>query len=390
MLPIYIKKRVTNIPWWKWIIVIDLVLVTITALTKVNINLPGFVYFDLGNEMNFAVWWSTITLFLTGVLSYELFCSKKDGTKTAWLAISILFCALSWDEIGSLHERAFQGSWSNYIPYAIAAVSLLIYTLIKLFAKTQTRKSALLILVAFILFGSVALQEYIEHAINWTGWLMGVRIGIEEGTELLGTLLSLTAVVIQREPKDSQSIEALLPNLQSIKSFSYLLLFGLFLHGIVSFWLPSLPDLYERGNPAIWYPSMVVFLIFLNTARNLLTMETYNKKRLLYLVINFAAFSALICAQAPKESLIKFYVLYGIESLVIPFFYVKLNEFKIDFHILILSYLPGLLLISSLIEGIVAPFLVSGIFVYLLAQIFLLDSAPNLVPQKVVQHLEQV
>ena len=216
MLPIYIKKRVTNIPWWKWIIVIDLALITITALIKLDINLPGFVYFDLGNEMNFAVWWSTITLFLTGVLSYELFCSKKDGTKTAWLAISILFCALSWDEIGSLHERAFQGSWSNYIPYAIAAVSLLIYALIKLSAKTQTRKSALLILVAFILFGSVALQEYIEHAINWTGWLIGVRVGVEEGTELLGTLLSLTAVIIQREPKPSQSIEVLLKH-KSVK-----------------------------------------------------------------------------------------------------------------------------------------------------------------------------
>jgi hypothetical protein len=42
----------------------------------------------------------------------------------------------------------------------------------------------------FIIFGSVAFQEYLEFTLKWPWWGQGRRVGIEEGTELLGFFCS--------------------------------------------------------------------------------------------------------------------------------------------------------------------------------------------------------
>lgn len=367
-----LNKKLDSLAWWKWFIVIDFILVSITVIAKYFPRITVLHYFNLGLEMNFAAWWSSMSLLLAAVLSYELFCSQKDGTKNAWLVIAFVLCALSWDEIGSLHERAFQGSWSNYIPYGLVGISLTIYALIKLFWQPKTRKSAFLILSAFIVFASVALQEYIEHAVNWSDALLGIRVGIEEGTELLGIFLYLMAIMIQRTKKQNlNNWLAILPKFSVMKYLSFVLLIGLAFHSIASFYLPQIPELYLKGNPAIWYPAVIFLLLCFHGVEQFSTHPKDQPKIWLLLAINFVIFSALICAQAPIESFLKFYVLYGMQLLLIPLFYVKLYPLKLNLHIVILSYLPFLLLLSSLVGGLVIPFLVSGIFAYLVAQIFL-------------------
>lgn len=374
MLPIYLNRQLKSLAWWKWIVIIDLILISITALAKYNPNLPVLHYFNLGLEMNFAAWWSSMNLLLAAVLSYELFCSQKNGTKNAWLVISFVLCALSWDELGSLHERVFQGSWSNYIPYGLVGIGLTIYALIKLFSQPNTRKSAFLILIAFILFAFVALQEYIEHAVEWSDWLVGIRVGVEEGTELLAIFLYLLAIILQRKGQQrTNNLLTLFPNFQTIKHWSIILLIGVIVHSATSLYLPQIPELYLKGNPAIWYPSVVFFILFLHGIDQYCKSSEDQRKIWLLLAVNFLLFSAFICAQAPKGSFTKFYLLYGIQLLLIPLFYVKLNHFKLNLHIVFLSYLPFLLLLSSLVGGLVAPFLISGIFTYLVAQIFLFN-----------------
>ena len=391
MLSIYLNKKLKSLAWWKWIFIIDLVFISITTLAKYNPHLPVLHYFNLGLEMNFAAWWSSMSLLLTAALSYELFCSQKNGIKNAWLVISFILCALSWDELGSLHERAFQGSWFNYIPYGLVGISLTIYALIKLFSQPNTRKSAFLIVIAFILFASVALQEYIEHAVEWSDWLVGIRVGVEEGTELLAILFYLLAIMLQRTKQHkTNNILTLLPNFQTIKHLNLILLIGVIIHSATSLYLPQISDLYLKGNPAICYPSVVFFILFLHGTDQYCKSSENQRKIWLLLAVNFLLFSAFICAQAPNGSFTKFYLLYGIQLFLMPLFYVKLNQFKLDLHIVILAYLPFLLLLSSLVGGLVAPFLISGIFTYLVAQIFLFNHSLAPLETNIEKHLSKL
>ena len=155
-----LTHRISSISWWKWIIAMDLMLVIYASLYRYTPYFPGKYYFNLAYEMNFAVWWSGICLLTASLLSYECYCARKDETKISWLIISILLIALSLDEIGSLHEDIlFQGSWFNYIPYALVGSILLIYSCTKLILNRNTRKSGLLIVSAFVLFGSVVFRR---------------------------------------------------------------------------------------------------------------------------------------------------------------------------------------------------------------------------------------
>ena len=178
--------------------------------------------------------------------------------------LAILFIALSADELGSFHERI--GGWSNLLPYGIAGVVLLTYALTQLFRDRQSRFSAICILLGFMTFGSVVVQEYFEHAIEWPYWLTGARVAMEEGSELVGMFLCLIAVVRQRRAQvESSSLSAIVPNPWRMKRLSLVLLGGAAIHVVISLYVVSTltaSDFLFRGNPAIWYPSMVAFLLF--------------------------------------------------------------------------------------------------------------------------------
>ncbi len=110
-----ITKKLRLIPWWVWIVAVDLVLVFITIIKH---NLPDslwgiYHHFDLGREMNMAAWWSGICLVALAFLAYELYSTNKDRTRVAWLILSLILFGLSLDEIGSLHERV--ESWKIII-----------------------------------------------------------------------------------------------------------------------------------------------------------------------------------------------------------------------------------------------------------------------------------
>jgi hypothetical protein len=86
------------------------------------------------------------------------------------------------------------GNMSSKIPLAIPALIILFFTLRAMW-RLASRHHFWMTLSAFVLFGSVAFQEDLEFTLKWPWWAQGLRVGIEEGTELLGVFLLLSVVV---------------------------------------------------------------------------------------------------------------------------------------------------------------------------------------------------
>lgn len=379
-----LQEKLFSLAWWKWIVVINTFLVTATVLKQYEIYLPGWKQFDLAKELNFAAWWSGICLFTAALLSYETFCNKKDNTKTAWLIISMVLLGLSWDEMGSLHERIFAGSWANYIPYAFIGLAMLTYALIRLFLKKETTQSAFLILCAFILFGSVALQEYIEHALAWAPWMSGIRVGVEEGTELLGTLLCLFAIVphtrqaqTSHQAQKSYSLLAALPNPLRMKYLFEITLGGLAIHTATSFWVLNLADRSWRGNPALWFPVAIYVLMSFAAAKQ--GINRFARQRVVWLSLSasFLMFAMIMgCSNNPIESLARFSALYTLQAIVIALLYTKIRGSLSFSSATILLYLPFLILLRIASHDQITPYIYPGLFAFVLTLFFLPNDSP--------------
>jgi hypothetical protein len=113
-------NKISSLSFVKVIIGIDVFILSCTFIRHEfneslnNAFLRGMLpKFDVAVEMNFAVWWSSILLFLIGYIAYEHFLSEEGDTKKAWLGISILFIGLSIDEMSSLHDWRMAAARSN-------------------------------------------------------------------------------------------------------------------------------------------------------------------------------------------------------------------------------------------------------------------------------------
>lgn len=249
------------VSWWHLLVAVYLFLFVATTIFPYfpDSRFKWFIMFNftLSAEMNLAVWVSGISLLAMALLAYELFSRKSVASRYAWLVLAIVFLGLSLDEIGSLHERIID-EWRTMIPYLAVGAVLLAFSLGQLFYRKETRKTAVLILVGFGLFGTVALQEIVEHAVDWPDWAMGLRVGIEEGTELLGMSLIFMGIVHQRQRYlSSNSFEILIANPRHLTYLSYILGGGLLLHFLALTSLTTLTDLGLRGVPAALYPVLL-------------------------------------------------------------------------------------------------------------------------------------
>ncbi|MDV3347083.1 hypothetical protein QGP82_00120 [Leptothoe sp. LEGE 181152] len=366
-----IQKKPIN--WWVWVLGVDFLLILNTGIYKYlpDFSARGYLgHFLLWGENNLAVWWSSINLFVVGCLAYEVSCHLRVKTRSAWWVLAILFIALSADELGSFHERV--GGWFNLLPYAIAAVALLTYALILLFREKQSRFSATCILLGFTIFGLVAVQEYFEHALEWPYWLSGIRVAMEEGSELVGMFLCLLALVRQRQNYlSSSSLMVVVPNPWRMKFLSFILLAGTAFHFVISLYVVSAltaSDFIFRGNPAIYYPSMVAFLLF--CALIWCYLEPISDRHLPWLMLSIYF---LICSMLIIDPInwfgisTQFYLLYFVQIVVIGLgvFYADRNVKTVNYNFLRpLSILVGLSLIGVMVRGIFIQHLLSGFLYY--------------------------
>jgi hypothetical protein len=236
----------------------------------------------------------------------------------------------------------------------------------------------MLILLGFSAFGLVVLQEYIEHTLDFPYLLLGLRAGIEEGTELLGIFLCLMGVVIERRKTGaSHSLMALIPNPGLMKNLPAILLIGLVPHILASFWIPNLSDLDQRGNPAVLYPVAIYLILSVSSLHRF--MDNSNDKGNIFLPLSllFLLFSVMLgCYKYPIESLLRFYILHCIQIAGVVFFCFKINDKPYKEVVLLIS---ALLLFSVTYKSIAASFILSGVFSYVVAGIFLKKSVRSVV-----------
>ena len=378
-----VMRLARSLSWWKWILAIDLVFITTTTIKHFLPDSWWTIYhhFDLGRELNLAAWWSAVSLLCLGLLAYEYYSTDEyKKMRLAWIILGFILFGLSLDEIGSLHERV--GDWSQILIVIALGALIFAISLFVLITNEKTRKSAILIMIMFILFCTVAFQEAIEHILQWPEWTQGIRAGGEEGTELFGVLLGFWALAQQRGVINNRVKSlAVVPNPFLFKYLRILLIGGLLVHLLFSYITPAYPDLAHRGNPAIWYPMAVGFLLMCASVYRFLREH----KHIFWLVL--AAYFVL-CSLAsvyllsPRvgDSLVaavqtssNINLLYAMQFtfIALAFAWVnrrrRLHGFEIFFLVLLVIVLSS----GFIIDGLMYRFIFAGIFAFAVGNLFL-------------------
>jgi hypothetical protein len=183
---------------------------------------------------------------------------------------------LSADELGSLHERISLwsrsvglGTWSLLLPLGAVLAAVLGRAFALLWsAGGEQRRRLWPLAVGVLLVGSVALQEFIEHSIQWqTDLARAVRGAVEEGTELLGMLVLLrtalantAGLAVHGTAGDRSAFAALYELRRPLTMFGLALapMLGIASAAIVDFW----------GRPADWLASLALFAAALTACRS--------------------------------------------------------------------------------------------------------------------------
>ena len=386
-----------SIPWWFWIAGINSILVFLSALQH-SFLFPTtarriLTQFDLGQEMNLAAWWSSMILFSIGLLCYELYSDRNTPKKLAWLLLAIAFTCLSIDEIGSVHERI--ETWIElidpyvpiplvqlidpYVPVAVFGIILVPLPLIILWRFPQTQKSAVFIAIGFLLLATIAVQERLEGAIEWNQW-GGIRLGVEEGTELLGMFFCSYGAIEQRFlPEPTNGLRRAIPNPFRLKNIPKIVSVGIMIHLCLTIFTSFFIEVDYSGRTLVWYPAAVFFLLYLATYwKNALVK--YPKPKIWSLsYIYFFASSAIasyliypsISPKLPALVEPNFFYIYGLQLFLILIIYRAIyrnisKETSILIFLLVISLLLGLS-----IQGEIARYTVAGIFSYLIARLLL-------------------
>lgn len=195
--------------WFVPIIVVDVVIGVWTLLTPhlPDTELLGLFKqtFNLGLELNLAVWWSSMMLAAAALGALVL--SRRAGEDTwGWTGLAVVFASLSLDELGSLHER--NHGPARYVAIAVYAA----ITCAALFRLVQRDRStqAGLVAAALGLF-ALAFEPLEELNAAATGGFEGIAILLEEGAELLAIGLILLAVVMTSSDARTARADVLLP-----------------------------------------------------------------------------------------------------------------------------------------------------------------------------------
>jgi hypothetical protein len=255
---------VSRVPWWAWMIAGDAVLLGLMLFGRL---LPrGWVtthvlsFFALQHEMNVAAWWSGAQLFMGALFMYERASIGNPRERGAWAVLAVLSAGLSFDEIGSVHERLAYRSWRPLLFVAVPLGAAMAWALVRLARQPGRLLSVGLILAAYGLFAVVAGLEYLESVVGRIP-RRGLGLELEEGLELVGFLLLLFAAIGRRPGRES-GLLTVIPDPGRLAYLPALLTLGLAAYPVIAIAIvPHFTDLYMRGNPAVWYPSAVYGLL---------------------------------------------------------------------------------------------------------------------------------
>jgi hypothetical protein len=232
------------------------------------------------------------------------------------------------------------------------------------------RRHFWLTLSAFMLFGSVAFQEHLEFTLEWPWWAQGIRVGIEEGTELLGVFLLLSVVAsATARPGEIKSLVHVAPRMETLISLRlpgvFITLLGFIPLGIFSAF--AIEDASYRGIPATWLPFTLLNVTWMAACACAQKRNMYSKRFLLasFLALFFSLDQVIVFERVIDKNLIHgalgnwMFPCMAVVSMGIPTLRTRFNV------LLLAALLPlSLLLIpsSNLLPWLVIPLQSLGIF----------------------------
>ena len=241
--------------------------------------------FGLGNDNTFGGWWSSMLLLLGAVLAFDGYClqSRSVHQRRGWLVLALILLILSFDEGATLHEHI------SLVVYGLVGLSMLSYAIKELVVGRTERRVLALILLSFGLFGTIALQEYLQHALIWTNQVVyGARAVLEEGTEIVAMLILISATrantngLLRTRSPDALSL--------AVHLRTPLIVAGIVLVPVLTgaaFILPL------GEGPAIWLTASLYLLCALAVIRSLLIGRQAPSMRVLLLLALYLSASAI-------------------------------------------------------------------------------------------------
>ena len=146
--------------------------------------------------------------------------------------------------------------------------------------------------------------------------------------------------------------------------------------------IPNLHDLNRRGNPALWYPTVVNFILFYASFWKNLNPSAGKRRTWIFfsaffvlcsvsIMFNFSRFLPGIIKKIIPFPFLYYYLLYICQLLIIVFFYIKRFNLLPKKNLFFIALLVLLLFLSFIVEDIVRQLLILGLFTFIFAKIFL-------------------
>jgi hypothetical protein len=169
--------------------------------------LCGFVpAFYVDGESNVPTWYSSIALAMAGGLLTLVACAKfaeRDRFRAHWLALALIFFALSADEVAMLHEypidplrRTLDAGGALYYPWVLPGMAFVIavgigFARFLLHLPHETRRGMVLAGAIFVggAIGVEMVSGVVADRMGEENFAYALVITLEEACEMLGVVL---------------------------------------------------------------------------------------------------------------------------------------------------------------------------------------------------------
>ena len=257
---------------WYWVWLISGFFIAIMAVYFFT-KYPAWLHFSyrglsLSHEMNYAVWWSGICLFIAAIIFANVgSISYQQGKKTwAWYILALAMVALCFDEVGSLHEAVARvGGWQALLPFALVFAIAFGYVLVELVREKATRLIAFLIIISLSIFVFVAGLEFLEHDLSFLHlFYRRLRLVGEEAVELvaMGILISAGLIAMARVGDTDRRFLNATAIVSRIVEYPFVMFTILVAQIVVTttFVVPNY-TFFPEGNPAALFPVLLLFCL---------------------------------------------------------------------------------------------------------------------------------
>jgi len=165
--------------------------------------------FDLDDESSVPTWWAQVLFLAIGLGAWlSAYLQPDQATRRLWSTVAALGLIFSLDEVAALHEHILQSvhnlffrdssptgmanAWWLVAPLLLLTGAWLLWKMVRLFP----RRTTVLLAVggAVFLVGSVVADLLTSIAPRETFLNQGIMVAVEEGLELIGSVIVFYAI----------------------------------------------------------------------------------------------------------------------------------------------------------------------------------------------------